>query len=212
MVKAIIFDKDGVLVHSERARFNVIQSVAERFGVKIEDELIHKFAGITTDNILKNVLHNHLTAEQGQEVIKEMSLNYNPKVHLLVEPIPITVDFIKDYKGSIKLAIATMGSTLSVSKIINHYNIQDKFSVIMTRDHVTHHKPHPEVYLKTSQALGFKPEDCIVIEDTMVGAEAALAAGCQCYVLLNGLNSKVQFQGLKVRFIETEQDILNIIK
>ena len=212
MLKAIIFDKDGVLVHSERARFNFVQNVALRFDVKIDNSLIHKFAGITTDNILKNVLQNHLTVEQGQEVIKEMSLNYNPKVHLLVEPIPITVNFISTYNGPLKFAIATMGSLTSVNKIIDHFNISDKFTVIMTRDHVTHHKPHPEIYIKTCVALGFNPSDCAVIEDTVVGAEAAIEAGCQCYILLNGLNEKEQFKDLQIAdFIQTKDDLERIV-
>lgn len=78
----------------------------------------------------------------------------------------------------------------------------------MGQEHVTKHKPDPEVYSLTALQLGCSNEDCIVIEDTVVGAEAAISAGMPVYIFLNGVNSRAEFDDVAVEdFLETIEQI-----
>lgn len=92
--------------------------------------------------------------------------------------------------------------------VLNHIGIFKKFTCVVGQEHVTKHKPDPEVYNLTARQLGCSNEDCIVIEDTAVGAEAAINAGMPVYIFLNGVNSKAEFSDVKVAgFLETAEQI-----
>lgn len=204
-MNAIIFDLDGVIVHSELPRFKEIQKLSSSLGVDLEDDLLHEMAGVTTNNFLQKVVGERFSMEQIMHIIKAIETEYKPNLHQHVEPIKETIFFITNYSGPLDLAIGSMSTKQVIVNILTRFNILDKFKVIVSRDDVTFHKPHPEVYVKACEKLGYVPSDCVVVEDTPIGAQAAISAGCRCYVLLNGINKKEQFNGLKIdRFLDKD--------
>lgn len=84
----------------------------------------------------------------------------------------------------------------------------EKFTRVVGLEHVTRHKPDSEVYNLTARQLGCLNQNCIVIEDTVVGAEAAINAGMPVYIFLNGVNSRAEFNDVSVSgFLETIEQI-----
>ncbi len=135
--------------------------------------------------------------------------------HLLsyIKPLKSTINFIAGYQGPLRVALASMSRMDTIVKETKHFGIFNKFSLIVSRDDVTRQKPDPEIYLLTAKRLRLKPSECAVVEDSLVGAQSALAAGMKCYVFLNGINKKSEFSGLSIRgFIKTLQDYRNAFK
>lgn len=211
MGKALIFDFDGVLVLSEKARFDALQDLLKKHNVSLSNNDLNHMVGKTTTTFLNNFLKH-----KGEEFAKAMRTKYETEykenVINKIQPIPTTTDFIKTYNGKIPFAVASMSSQKAVESTLKRFGIFSKFSSIICRDKVTHNKPDPEIYLKSSHELNIAPQDCMVIEDSIIGVRSAVGAGMKCYVLLNGLNKQDEFKDFHVAgFLQTQEDIDKII-
>lgn len=207
MANALIFDFDGVIVLSEQARFRVLQRIAQRYGVQIADDLFKDIIGRTTKYFFSVSLPD-VDKTVLDKILADNQKEYKDKIVDHVIPIVTTTDFIKEYTGSKLLAVASGSTTSVLSTVLNHLGVFEKFACVTGQEHVTKHKPDPEVYNLTASQLGCSNEDCIVIEDTVVGAQAAINAGMKVYIFLNGVNSKVEFNDTNVAgFLETNEQI-----
>jgi HAD superfamily hydrolase (TIGR01509 family) len=112
-----------------------------------------------------------------------------------------TVDMVRVQRAAGRIvAVATSSSTDEARRVLEAIGVLDPLQVVVGRDQVSHAKPHPEIYLKTAEALGVTPSECIVIEDSPLGARSALAAEMACLVVAN------QFTGGPLRsFDEIDQ-------
>lgn len=197
MIKAIIFDFDGVIVLSEQGRFAALQQLGERYGIEIGDDLFRKIIGRTTNDFFK-LNFPDLDPETLQKLMHDYQVEYKDKVVDHVVPIAFTNEFIRNYNGGKLLAVASGSDTKVLDTLLKHLGLHDKFTRIVGKEHVTKHKPDPEAYLYTAKELGLSTDECIVVEDTAVGAEAANNAGMKVFALLNGINAKDDFESVKV--------------
>ncbi len=210
MVKAIIFDFDGVLVSSELARFQALQKYARKYNIIIDHDKLRDIVGRTTRTFLDAIL-NEKEKNLIDNIIDDFEKGYKSNILQYVSPITQSVEFVRTYHGSLKLALASMSSMKSIETILGNFGILHKFSVIISKEQVNNHKPHPEIYLKAAQNLGVSPEECIAVEDTIIGAQSALDAGIACYILLNELNSKEEFSHSPIAgFITSQKDLEKI--
>ena len=210
MTEAIIFDFDGVLVSSDKPRFNVIQDTALSYSILVPNESIDLMIGRVTVDFLGDVL---IESEKPliSKIIEEYEAEYKGNITKYVQPIDLTVNFVKDYNGPLALAIASTSSRAVIEELTSHFNISTKFRAVVSKEDVGKLKPDPEVYLKTAVELGIQPGRCTVIEDSLIGVQAAINANMRCFVLLNGFNFREQFSGLNVAgFINSEKDLLDI--
>lgn len=208
MIRALIFDFDGVLVLSEKARFRVLQTMGQRHGLEISDHLFSNIVGRTTKDFFK-LNFPKLDADTLEKIITDYTAEYKDKIVDHVTPITFTNDFIRDYDGDKVLAITSGSDTKILETLLLHLGLRDKISCVVGKEHVTKHKSDPEAYLYTASQFNLPPQACIVFEDTAVGAEAALNAGMHVYAVLNGLNSDSDFDTLPIQgFINNLQDIV----
>jgi HAD superfamily hydrolase (TIGR01509 family) len=210
MLKALIFDFDGVLVSSELARFQALQKFAKKHNVIISDDKMEKMVGRRS----LTFLHEILTETEKlslPKIIEDYETGYKGNITEYVAPIDLTVEFIRNYKGPKDIGLASMSSRKAIEMVLNHFGIYNKFKSITSVDDVTNYKPHPEVYLKAASALGVLPTECIAIEDTIVGARSALSADIPCYIVLNGFNTREEFSNLPIEgFITTQENLKKI--
>ncbi len=208
MIKALIFDFDGVLVLSEKARFRVLRSIAQRHGLEIEENLFSKIVGRTTKNFFR-LNFPALDTKTFEKIIVDYEVEYKDKIVDHVTPIAFTNDFIRNYNGGKVVAVTSGSQAHIIEKLLLHLGLKGKIKCVVGQEHVTNHKPDPEAYVYTAQQLNLPPNACLVFEDTAVGAEAALLAGMQVYAVLNGVNSKTDFESLPVKgFIASTQDLI----
>jgi HAD superfamily hydrolase (TIGR01509 family) len=210
MIKALIFDFDGVLVLSEGPRFIAVKSIAARHGIEL-DENTRRFAkGKTTLKVLESILPDN--PELVHTLFNEYKKEYIDHIAEYIKPLTFTVNFIRNYDGTLPIAIASMSSKETIERLTKHFGIYEKITYIVGKNEVINHKPNPEIYLKAAADLGVPPEDCMVFEDTVIGVQAALSAKMACCVVLNGENSKEEFKDMKIHsYISTEKDFENIL-
>jgi len=166
---AILFDLDGVLVDSTRAVDREWRQWARRKGVD-GDAVMAIAHGVRTIEVIRRVAP-HLDADaeawqiENEEANDQQGVRVMPGAGALVNSIP---------EG--RWGVVTSGTRLLASARLRFCGLPVP-KVLVTADDVEHGKPHPEPYLKGAKRLGFKPADCLVIEDAPAGIRAARAAG-----------------------------------
>ena len=212
MPKALIFDFDGVIVMSEHARFQALQKIAARYGVIIEPSHFNELVGTTTKNFLRNFFSDIEEATQSN-IQNNFNGEFKDRIIDHVTPIAPTYDFLTGYDGLVPLAVASGSDVKVLTTMLRHLGLYDKFEFILGKEHVTNHKPHPAVYLLATQKLRLYPSECVVIEDSVAGATAAVAAGIPVYILLNGVNEADHFLSLPIAgFLKNTGDIAGLLK
>lgn len=206
---ALIFDMDGVIVESEKAKFFFLKKILNNFGIQLNDDQFQKLVGRSVQAFIAEYLQEPILEEKIWYLFKK---DYLERITDYISPVQPIVEFIKEYKGSVKIGIASSGIQKINEKIAKHFGIIGNLSVIVSREFVTKLKPAPDLYLKAAELLNVNPIDCIAIEDTVVGAQSALDAKMRCYIFLNDYNQKEEFTRLNISgFIKNKKDIINII-
>ncbi len=167
--EAILFDLDGVLVDSTRSVDREWREWAARKGVD-GDAIMAIAHGVRTVEVIRRVAP-HLNAEAEADEIENREAHDQEGVVVMPNAVDLVGTIPDDRWG-----VVTSGSRLLASARLQFCGLPVP-RVLVTSDDVTHGKPHPEPYLKGAQKLGFKPADCVVIEDAPAGIHSARSGG-----------------------------------
>ncbi len=166
---AILFDLDGVLSDSTVQVDREWREWAARKGV--DGDAIMAFAhGVRTVEVIRRVAP-HLDAEAEAAAIEDHEAHDQTGVVVM----PGALDLVKSIPEG-RWGVVTSGSRLLAANRLQHCGLPVP-EVMVTSDDVANGKPHPEPYLKGAQRLGFRPEECLVIEDAPAGIQSARAGG-----------------------------------
>ncbi len=176
--QAIVFDCDGTLADSMPAHWVAWNSTLQRHGL---DHLLPHERFMALGGVPATRIFEMLAAESGRTLdaaalTTEKYAAYFAAAHH-IQPIAPTVALARKYKGRVPIAVATGSTRLGVSRTLEAIGLLDHFDAVITADDVTHHKPHPETFLKAAAALGIAPAFCLAFEDTEVGMQSARDAG-----------------------------------
>lgn len=166
---AILFDLDGVLVDSTRAVDREWREWAARKGVD-GDRVMAIAHGVRTIEVIRRVAP-HLDAETEAAAIEKHEAHDQRGVTVM----PGAADLLKSIPAR-RWGVVTSGSRLLAENRLRYCGLPVP-EVLVTSDDVSNGKPHPEPYLKGAEGLGFRPDECMAIEDAPAGVEAARAAG-----------------------------------
>ncbi|MFZ6010293.1 MAG: HAD family hydrolase [Bacteroidota bacterium] len=177
---AFIFDMDGVIVDSNPFHKIALKQFCKQHGFDLsEEQLREKIYGRTNKDWIANVfgkIEPSLVKQYGEEkeaLFREIYKNE-------IRPIDGLVDFLRRLdEQQIPRAIATSAPKANVDFTLKATRMARFFPLILDESFVTRGKPDPEIYLKTVAALGLKPDQCIVLEDSLSGVRAGKAAGCK---------------------------------
>jgi HAD superfamily hydrolase (TIGR01509 family) len=195
MQKLIIFDCDGVLVDSEVIHNkHTLELLAEHGHAMTEDEGFHLFTGVYPDEAqryLKETLDIHIPVEKWDMLFEsEFVLPYFEKS---LQPLmKSTLQLLHDRKIQ-----KCVGSNSQLDMIHHKLRFTDQKQFfhddhIFSADHVEQAKPAPDLFLFAVKQMGFLPDDCIVVEDSTTGIEAALAAKIPVIGFLGGSHTQNQ--------------------
>ena len=183
MIKAVIFDRDGVIIDSEATNVDSARQTFKELGVPITEEDMDYVPGRHPDQYLPFFQKKY---EFSYDEYREKQ---RKNFYALFHTTPLfdkTISLIKKlHKQGILLALATNSRMKSTESLIDRAKINKVFKAIITHDDFEKMKPDPEAYILTAKKLGLKPEECVVIEDSGMGVEAAKAAGMKCIAIPN---------------------------
>ncbi|MGA8343665.1 MAG: HAD family hydrolase [Candidatus Sulfotelmatobacter sp.] len=166
---AILFDLDGVLVDSTRAVDREWREWARRKGVN-GDAVMAIAHGVRTVEVIRRVAP-HLDAESEARKIEKHEAHDKEGVCVM----PGAAALVRAIPGG-RWGVVTSGTRLLASARLRFCGLPVP-KVLVTADDVAQGKPHPEPYLKGAERLGFRPADCLVIEDAPAGIQSARAGG-----------------------------------
>jgi HAD superfamily hydrolase (TIGR01509 family) len=196
MIKAVIFDWDGTLADTKKAVVQSFQKVLGEAGCRVSDEFIERRIGIgTKKTIIEAFRECHIRPD-----VSTLEKLANEKIRIQAELTDIVTLFdgvtelLEALQGRIKIALATMSSRKVVDKLLPAKRIGGYFDVVVTADEIAKPKPDPEVFLVSAAKLGVKPEDCVVVEDSVFGVKAAKAAEMKCIAVSSGVYSREELE------------------
>lgn len=182
--KAVIFDLDGVLCHTDQYHYMAWKQVADELGIYFDEEINNRLRGVSRMESFEIILERyegrmseeekiHYTTKKN-EVYKELLNHMSPAD--LAEEVKETLDALR--REGLKLAVGS--SSKNAGFILKQLGLGGYFDAVSDGNNITYSKPDPEVFVKAAEFLAESPKDCLVVEDAKAGLEAAIAGGMEC--------------------------------
>jgi HAD superfamily hydrolase (TIGR01509 family) len=177
-IRGVVFDLDGVLMHSAPCHRAAFQQVFEQLG--IDDFQYSPYAGWRTRDVVVDVLHRRGRMASPSEIDAASS----KKTHLArqvldaarpVDPACATV--LAELAALYPLGLASSGSRASVLAFLNWTGAGTLFRAVLSGEDAKRGKPDPEIYTRCVEQMGIRPSECLVVEDAVAGVAAARAMG-----------------------------------
>ena len=178
MIKAVIFDMDGVIVDSEPIHVEAETQIMLKHGVKITAEELRGYTGTTAEFEFNDLIRKYKLNTTAETLFNEKEDILFKLLKEKTEPTKGVIDLIKKLKQQgFKLAVATSGHRKLAHYYLRKLGLETFFDTVVCAEDITRSKPDPEIFLKAAQRLGVEPSECVVIEDAKFGVEAAKKAG-----------------------------------
>lgn len=183
MMKAVIFDMDGVIVDSEPLHISHLHEFLIKIGVTKPQRFQGNLKGVNAHDTWTMLIEEFDLDHEISELVTESRQSYISYLESLpkLPSIPGAVDFIKyTHSKGYKLALASSAGPKRIELFLNKLKLQSYFQVIVSGDDVDRSKPAPDIFLLAAKNLKIKPCNCVVVEDAENGVRAALSAGMKC--------------------------------
>ncbi|MCH2228402.1 MAG: HAD family phosphatase [Candidatus Caenarcaniphilales bacterium] len=190
--KAVIFDMDGVMIFNTPFHQRALKDFCELKGKPLSDEdMENKIYGRTNREWLLNLFDSSLSDELVEEYAQEKELMYRNIYKNDIEAAPGLMAFLEllDLK-KLPRAIATSAPPVNVDFTLDSINAKSFFEIIINDTMVKNSKPHPEIYLKAIEVLGFEPHECLVFEDSKSGIKAGIDSGAKVIAIESSMSPK----------------------
>lgn len=174
----LIFDMDGVLVDSNPAHREAWVAYNRKFGLETTDAMHQRMYGKRNDQIIRDFYGDSLSpvevAARGAAKEKLYRQMIGDRIEEML--VPGLRSFLDSY-SNVPKAVASNAEPANVDFLLDRANLRPYFEVVVDGHQVANPKPHPEIYLRAAELLAASPAQCIVLEDSYSGVEAAKAAG-----------------------------------
>jgi HAD superfamily hydrolase (TIGR01509 family) len=189
MVKAVIFDCDGVLVDSEVIAHAVEMETLGEIGLTYDShDFKARFMGMS-DRAFHAALEEEGRARLGRSIIEEIRPRMKERFAAAMKTRLTAVSGAHEAVDAVRglKAVASSSTAEGLEKKLRLTGLWDRFAPhIYSAAHVTNSKPAPDLFLLAADALGIAPFDCLVIEDSVNGVKAAHAAGMTVWGFMGG--------------------------
>ena len=198
MIKALIFDFDGLIMDTESPEVDGWKVIYAEYGQEFPLQAwANTVVGATAANLDPAA---HLAAITGQDLdqaaLHKRARDYRLQEQSRLSALPGVTDYLKDARRlGLGLAVASSSSRAWVHGYLNQLGLAENFDAIVCREEVSQVKPSPELFLKAVAALGLRPGDVLVFEDSPNGVLAARRAGMRVVAVPNPITALGRNEG-----------------
>ena len=180
--QAVIFDLDGVICFTDEYHYRAWKSMADGMGIPFDREINNRLRGVSRMASLEIILEKYQGPALSQEKKEQLAQQKNDIYRESLKEMS-TADLSDEVRETLD-ALRAMGLKLAIGSsskntpfILGQIGLKDYFDAVSDGNSITRSKPDPEVFVKAAQMLGIAPENCLVVEDAVSGAEAGHAGG-----------------------------------
>lgn len=181
MLNAVIFDLDGVIVHTDRLNYQIWKDLADELGIYFDEQINDRMRGVSREGSLEIVLERGertYSAEEKAAMVARKNAEYQQLIKTLGEKdLPGEVKRTLDALRGRGLKLAIGSSSKNAKFILERIGLGDFFDAIADGTCIERGKPDPEVFLNAAAYLGVSPSETLVVEDADAGIRAAHAGG-----------------------------------
>jgi len=199
MIRAIVFDFDGLILDTEEPVYRSWLEVYQAHGEELPFERWVQIVGSTTTGFHPQ---HHLEERLGRALPKEVldrRIGRRTELVLAQKLLPGVVSHIDQAKGmGLKVGVASSSTAEWVRGHLARLGILEQFDCLRCRDDVAHAKPEPDLYVAVLDCLGVAASDAFAIEDSPNGVMAAKRAGMRCVAIPNSITARLDLSGADV--------------
>ncbi len=208
--KAVIFDLDGVICHTDKYHYTAWKTIADEIGVYFDKKINNRLRGVSraeSFEIILEAYNGYLSPEQKLHYIDKKNSLYVEYLKTMTpgdisSEVKHTLNVVR--QNGILMAIGS--SSRNARLILKQTGIEDMFDAISDGNNISKSKPDPEVFLSAARYLQAEPTTCIVVEDAVSGVQAALAANMDCAAI-----GHATLSGLATYNLKRISDILKLL-
>ncbi|MGI6081622.1 MAG: HAD family hydrolase [Limnochordia bacterium] len=184
---AVIFDCDGVLVDSEPVSLYVLQTVLHQFQIHASRDELSAYCGYSDEKTHEALVSRYGEFARQQQFLAAINATYMQAIK--DEGLPVfsgVRELIETLaRQRIRYALGSSGPRAKIEASLAITGLNRVFSVTVSAEDVTHPKPAPDIFLLCAQRLSVNPSNTVVIEDSLLGIQAAQRAGMACVAVTN---------------------------
>ena len=208
MIKTIIFDLDGVLIESKEIHYKALNAaLPANYRITYEEHL-STYDGLPTKKKLDMLtLEKDLPLDLHMEIASEKA---RQTMNILFDSIKPRMEFTKIFmalkNAGYKIALASNAVKSTVETALDCLELRKYFDVIYSNQDVDKPKPHFEMYFKIMLALNSKPGETLILEDSHIGRQAVMDAGCHLLPVIDSYD--VKLEKIEAKLAELNKQII----
>ena len=184
-IRAVAFDMDGLMFDTEEVYNRVGCELMRRRGCDYSEELCHALMGTPPEVSFTTMINWHSLTDTWQELQAESDAIFLEFLRDGFKMMPGLPELLAEIERlGLPKAVCTSSSPNLVEPVLAAYDMAPRFDFILTAADVTLGKPNPQIYLKAAARFGVEPAAMMVLEDSVLGTQAALAAGAMTFTVL----------------------------
>jgi GMP synthase (glutamine-hydrolysing) A subunit len=196
MIKAVIFDMDGLMIDSEPIQSKSFEMILKEHGhepIFHDNGLVQK-VGLKSKENWEFLKERHGFDEDTDTLVEKKRKVYIDILKENIKPMPGLFELIKLLKEKkVKLAVASSSNLPQIELVLQELGIFEDFDIVVSGEWVEKSKPHPEIYILTAKQLEVEPKDCVALEDSIVGVISASEAGVKVIAVPTSSTEKEDF-------------------
>ncbi|KKI92368.1 HAD family hydrolase [Bacillus sp. SA1-12] len=216
MIKAVVFDFDGLIIDTEFALYEAFRKMLKLHASEFPIADYASYIGTDSKALYDFILEKTNGTMTLEEVIETSSLLHKDNLKNPVARDGVE-DYLKEAKSlGLKIGLASSSDRKWVTFFLKELNLLEYFDIIQTKDDVEKVKPDPALYQNVIHYFKIDPSEAIAFEDSANGSMAAIAAGLNCVIVPNKITENLLFENIHLKLTSMKDkefsDVVKVIE